>query len=69
MYLNHLDPKNAPHGEDYCRSMIGVNTPRSDGPAKASGTMQYASDIIIPGMLYGLFAGLPESAQISIFDL
>ncbi len=54
MYLNHLDPKNAPHGEDYCRSMIGVNTPRSDGPAKASGTMQYASDIIIPGMLYGV---------------
>ena len=54
LYLNHLMPQYAPHGQDYCHSMIGVNTPRSDGPAKASGTMTYASDVIIPGMMYGV---------------
>ena len=54
LYLNHLMPKFAPHGADYCQSMIGVNTPRSDGPAKASGTMTYASDVIIPDMMYGV---------------
>lgn len=68
MYLNHLDPKNAPHGEDYCRSMIGVNTPRSDGAAKASGTMQYASDLNIPGMLYAavLRSPYPHAEILSI---
>ena len=68
MYLNHLDPKNAPHGEEYCHSMIGVNTPRSDGAAKASGTMQYASDIMIPGMLYGavLRSPYPHAEILSI---
>lgn len=52
MYLNYLDSQNALCDEKYCRSMIGRNTPRSDGPAKASGTLQYSSDIIIPGMLH-----------------
>ena len=68
MYLNHLDPKNAPHGEEYCHSMIGVNTPRSDGAAKVSGTMQYASDLIIPGMLYGavLRSPYPHAEILSI---
>ena len=48
--------------------MIGVNTPRSDGAAKASGTMQYASDLIIPGMLYGacLRSPYPHAEIVSI---
>lgn len=68
MYLNHLEPKNAPHGEEYCRSMIGVNTPRSDGAAKATGAMQYASDLIIPGMMYAavLRSPYPHAEIISI---
>ncbi len=53
MYLNHLKPENAPHGEEYCTSMIGKNTHRWDGPAKVSGTMEYPSDVYVPGMLYG----------------
>ncbi len=35
-------------------SVIGKNTPRIDGPAKVSGKQQYASDIIIPGMMYAV---------------
>ncbi|MEG1660944.1 MAG: hypothetical protein RR332_00370, partial [Clostridiales bacterium] len=35
-------------------TVIGKNTPRIDGPAKVSGTQQYASDIIIPGMMYAV---------------
>ncbi len=33
-------------------STIGVDTPRVDGPAKVSGTVQYAADIQLPGMLH-----------------
>ena len=34
------------------QSVIGRNTPRSDGRAKVTGTLQYTSDVIIPGMMY-----------------
>ena len=50
MYLNHLRPENAPNGPEYCRTQIGRNTRRWDGPAKVSGTMEYPSDIYVPGM-------------------
>ncbi|MDR1619751.1 MAG: xanthine dehydrogenase family protein molybdopterin-binding subunit [Clostridiales bacterium] len=41
-------------------SFIGKNTPRSDGFAKVTGTMQYTSDIIIPGMMYGALLRSPH---------
>ncbi len=41
-------------------SVIGVNTPRSDGFAKVTGTMQYPSDVILPGMLYGAVLRSPH---------
>lgn len=41
-------------------SVIGEITPRSDGPAKVSGTMQYPSDIILPGMMYGAVLRSPH---------
>lgn len=42
------------------QSVIGQNTPRGDGYAKVTGTMQYPSDIIIPGMLYGAVLRSPH---------
>ena len=41
-------------------SVIGVDTPRIDGPAKVTGKQQYASDIIIPGMMYGVLLRSPH---------
>ena len=41
------------------QSVIGQNTPRSDGYAKVTGTMQYPSDVIIPGMLHGVVLRSP----------
>ncbi len=40
--------------------VVGTNTPRIDGPAKVTGKQQYASDIIIPGMLYGVLLRSPH---------
>ncbi|MEG1524995.1 MAG: xanthine dehydrogenase family protein molybdopterin-binding subunit [Clostridia bacterium] len=51
------------------KSVIGQNTPRSDGFAKATGTMQYPSDVIIPGMLYGAVLRSPHAhAEIVSID-
>ncbi|MDL2217714.1 xanthine dehydrogenase family protein molybdopterin-binding subunit [Christensenellaceae bacterium OttesenSCG-928-M15] len=41
-------------------TMIGKNTPRSDGHAKVTGTMVYPSDVIIPGMMYGALLRSPH---------
>ena len=40
-------------------SLIGSTTPRIDGPAKVSGRQQYASDIIIPGMMHAVLLRSP----------
>ncbi|MEG1548629.1 MAG: xanthine dehydrogenase family protein molybdopterin-binding subunit [Clostridia bacterium] len=40
-------------------SVIGKDIPRSDGFAKVTGTMQYPSDIIIPGMMYAMVLRSP----------
>ncbi|MBF0507855.1 MAG: molybdopterin-dependent oxidoreductase [Deltaproteobacteria bacterium] len=49
-------------------SIIGTNTPRVDGPAKATGRALYADDIKIPGMLYGqiLRSPLPHARILHI---
>ncbi|MCR4962801.1 MAG: xanthine dehydrogenase family protein molybdopterin-binding subunit [Firmicutes bacterium] len=49
-------------------SVIGKNTPRIDGPAKVSGKQKYASDIIIPGMMYAvtLRSPYPHAEIVSI---
>lgn len=49
-------------------TVIGQNTPRSDGFAKVTGTMQYPSDVYIPGMLYGavLRSPYPHAEIVSI---
>ncbi|MDP3446508.1 MAG: molybdopterin-dependent oxidoreductase, partial [Eubacteriales bacterium] len=50
-------------------SVIGVNTPRSDGFAKVTGTMQYPSDVILPGMLYAAVLRSPHAhAEILSID-
>jgi xanthine dehydrogenase molybdenum-binding subunit len=50
-------------------SVIGVNTPRSDGFAKVTGTMQYPSDVILPGMLYAAVLRSPHAhAEIRSID-
>ena len=41
-------------------SVISKITPRSDGPAKVSGTMQYPSDIILPRMMYCVLLRSPH---------
>lgn len=48
--------------------MIGVNTPRSDGLAKANGTMVYSSDVYVPGMMYAavLRSPYPHAEIVSI---
>ncbi len=40
-------------------SVIGENTPRSDGFAKVTGKLEYPSDIHIPGMLYAVVLRSP----------
>ncbi len=35
------------------KRIIGQNTPRKDGIAKVTGTMEYSSDVNLPNMLYG----------------
>ncbi|MBF0496376.1 MAG: hypothetical protein HQK58_07340, partial [Deltaproteobacteria bacterium] len=49
-------------------SIIGTNTPRVDGPAKATGRAQYADDIMLPGMLHGqiLRSPLPHARILHI---
>src|SRR4051812_23910196 len=34
-------------------SAVGINVPRKDGIAKATGAARYADDLTFPGMLYG----------------
>jgi xanthine dehydrogenase YagR molybdenum-binding subunit len=40
-------------------TIVGVETPRVDGPAKATGTAHYTYDINLPGMLYGAILRSP----------
>ncbi|MHB8380862.1 MAG: xanthine dehydrogenase family protein molybdopterin-binding subunit [Candidatus Binataceae bacterium] len=40
-------------------TIVGVETPRVDGPAKATGAAHYTYDIILPGMLYGAILRSP----------
>ena len=50
-------------------TVIGSVTPRIDGPAKVSGKQQYASDIIIPGMMYAVLLRSPHAhAEIVSID-
>jgi xanthine dehydrogenase YagR molybdenum-binding subunit len=48
--------------------VIGTRVPRYDGPFKASGAAKYASDVHLPGMLYGRFvdATVPHAKIVSI---
>ncbi|MDR2713117.1 MAG: molybdopterin-dependent oxidoreductase, partial [Clostridiales bacterium] len=49
--------------------IIGKATPRIDGPAKVTGKMQYTSDIMLPGMLYGMVLRSPHAhAEIISID-
>jgi len=50
------------------QSVIGENTPRSDGFAKVTGKLEYPSDIHIPGMLYAavLRSPYPHAEILSI---
>lgn len=49
--------------------IIGKATPRIDGPAKVTGKMQYTSDIMLPGMLYGAVLRSPHAhAEIISID-
>ncbi len=40
-------------------TVISKDTPRSDGRAKVTGSMEYPSDVIIPGMMYGVMLRSP----------
>ncbi|HVA77916.1 MAG TPA: xanthine dehydrogenase family protein molybdopterin-binding subunit [Candidatus Binataceae bacterium] len=51
-------------------TIVGVETPRVDGPAKATGTAHYTYDIALPGMLYGAILRSPwPHAHVKNVDL
>ena len=50
--------------------VVGVATPRLDGPLKAAGSARYTYDIDLPGMLYGAILRSPyPHARLSNIDL
>jgi xanthine dehydrogenase YagR molybdenum-binding subunit len=49
--------------------ILNTKIPRSDGPAKVTGTAKYTFDISVPGMLHGRFLGSPHAhAKIKSMD-
>lgn len=44
-------------------SLLGTRVARLDGPAKATGTARYASDVRLPGMLYGRILRSPHASS------
>ena len=51
-------------------NIVGKNVPRTDGPAKATGTAIYTDDIKLPGMLYGkLLRSAKAHARILNIDI
>ncbi|MBE3603436.1 hypothetical protein IMX07_07350 [bacterium] len=51
-------------------SVVGVETPRLDGPLKATGRAPYTYDIQLPGMLYGAILRSPfPHARVRRVDL
>ncbi|MFH1070048.1 MAG: xanthine dehydrogenase family protein molybdopterin-binding subunit, partial [Candidatus Glassbacteria bacterium] len=49
---------------------IGKDVPRTDGPAKVTGTAKFSYDIILPGMLYGKILRSPHPhAYVKNIDL
>jgi xanthine dehydrogenase YagR molybdenum-binding subunit len=50
--------------------ILGKRNPRPEGPDKVTGRARYASDIVLPGMLYGRFLVSPyASAKITALDV
>jgi len=50
--------------------ILGKRNPRPEGPEKVTGRAKYASDIVLPGMLYGRFAPCPyAAAKITAVDV
>jgi xanthine dehydrogenase YagR molybdenum-binding subunit len=51
-------------------AVVGVDTPRLDGPLKATGGARYTYDIELPGMLYGVILRSPyPHARVGKIDL
>jgi xanthine dehydrogenase YagR molybdenum-binding subunit len=51
-------------------AIVGAETPRVDGPAKATGAARYTYDIALPGMLYGAIVRSPyPRAHVKNVDL
>jgi len=51
-------------------AVVGVDTPRLDGPLKAAGSARYTYDIELPGMLYGAILRSPyPHARVGKIDL
>jgi len=49
------------HGNTVSSKIIGVPTPRSEGPDKVSGRAVYAADVVLPGMLWAKVLRSPIS--------
>ena len=45
-------------------SLLGTRVARLDGPAKATGQARYASDVRLPGMLYGKIVRSPHASSV-----
>ena len=57
-------------GDPAKQRILGKRNPRPEGPDKVSGRAKYASDIVLPGMCYGMFLTSPyAAAQITGIDL
>jgi xanthine dehydrogenase YagR molybdenum-binding subunit len=51
-------------------AVVGLDTPRLDGPLKAAGNARYTYDIELPGMLYGAILRSPyPHARVGKIDL
>jgi xanthine dehydrogenase YagR molybdenum-binding subunit len=64
------DDEPAPWELDERFAVVGLDTPRIDGPLKATGSARYTYDIELPGMLYGAILRSPyPHARVGKIDL
>ena len=50
--------------DGFVRQVLGIDTPRIDGPQKVTGIALYTSDFRFPGMLYAVPVEATHSVQL-----
>ena len=61
-------PRNAAVRQPLGKRLIGQALPRLDAPAKANGSLRFASDVRLPGMLFASARLAPPGGRLTGFD-